>query len=290
MVKSYGDVRAVDGITFDVPEGAFFAFLGPNGAGKSTTISMICALSSPDSGSISMFGRDVSDISVRKDTGVVFQESMLDSRLTVRENLMVRASMYGLDDVETSVDRAIVDADCMGFSDRRYGTLSGGQKRRADIARALVHGPRFLILDEPTSGLDPHTRKSIWDTIHRLNRECGMTVFLTTHYMEEAANADDVVVINHGVIVAHGTPEQLKDEFSSDRMVVVPQDADAMASTLDFNDIGYTRNRDVFTIPLSSTIDAVPVIDLIRDNVRSFEVRTGTMDEAFVAITGGNGS
>ena len=287
LVKTYGELRAVDGISFSVPEGSFFAFLGPNGAGKSTTISIICSLLGRDSGTVRIFGRDVSDPSIRDDIGVVFQDSMLDPKLTVRENLTIRASMYSLKDVRSSVDRAMNDADCTDFADQRYGTLSGGQRRRADIARALVHSPRILILDEPTSGLDPHTRKVIWDSIYGLNRECGMTVLLTTHYMEEAANADDVVVIDHGSIVAHGTPEQFREMYSRDRMTVVPTDATIMKDRLDGLGVTYSQEREVFTIELSATVDAIPIMDSIRDIVVSFEVRMGSMDDAFVSITGG---
>ena len=287
LVKSYDGLCAVKGISFSVPEGSFFAFLGPNGAGKSTTISIICSLLSRDEGSVRIFGRDVSDPGIRNDIGVVFQDHMLDQDLTVRENLMVRASMYSLKDVRSAVDRAMTDADCLDFADQRYGTLSGGQRRRADIARALVHSPRILILDEPTSGLDPHTRKVIWESIIRLNRECGMTVLLITHYMEEAANADDVVIIDRGSIVAHGTPEHLREMYSHDRMIIVPTDVDRMAERFDSMDVRYVVDRDVFTIHLSSTADAIPILDSIRDLVSSFEVRMGSLDDAFVSITGG---
>lgn len=287
LVKTYGDMRAVDGIGFSVPEGSFFAFLGPNGAGKSTTISIICSLLEQDSGDVRIFGRDVSDPTIRNDIGVVFQDPMLDPKLTVRENLEIRASMYGLKDVRSAVERAMADADCTEFSKQRYGTLSGGQRRRADIARALVHSPRVLILDEPTSGLDPHTRKVIWESVFRLNRQNNMTVLLTTHYMEEAANADDVVVIDHGRIVAHGTPEELRERYSRDRMTVVPKDVSSMKDTLDSLGVRYSLERDVFTIELGATVDAVPIIDSVRDMMVSFEVRMGSMDDAFVSITGG---
>lgn len=287
VVKTYGDVKAVDGISFDVPEGSFFAFLGSNGAGKSTTISMICSLCKPDHGTIEVFGRNVSDVSVRKDIGVVFQDPMLDGPMTVRENLEVRASMYGLADICGAVESAISCTGCSEFADRKYATLSGGQRRRADIARALVHGPRLLILDEPTSGLDPHTRMVIWDTILSLNRGRGMTILLTTHYMEEAAGADDVVVIDHGSVVAHGTPEELKEEFSSDRLVIVPKDASSLKLRLECASIQYTVSRDVFTIQLGSTSEAIPLIDMLKEDIASFEVRMGTLDEAFIAITGG---
>ena len=288
LVKTYGELRAVDGISFSVPEGSFFAFLGPNGAGKSTTISIICSLLGRDSGTVRIFGRDVSDPGIRDDIGVVFQDSMLDPKLTVRENLTIRASMYSLKDVRSAVDRAMKDADCSDFMDQRYGTLSGGQRRRADIARALVHSPRLLILDEPTSGLDPHTRKVIWDSVFRLNREKGITVLLTTHYMEEASNADDVIIIDRGNITVRGTPEQLKDAYSRDRMVLVAKQPEAMAKYLSDMGIAFKEARGTFTIELTSTLDTIPIIGSVKDMIDSFEVRTGTLDEAFVSITGGD--
>ena len=287
LVKSYGDVQAVKGISFDVPQGSFFAFLGPNGAGKSTTISSICSLLAPDSGTIEIMGKDITDPSVRSSLGVVFQDPALDKKLTVRENLTVKGSLYGIDNLETAVDKAIAEADCVEFADRRYGTLSGGQRRRADIARALVHSPRILILDEPTSGLDPHTRKLLWDGIFRLNKEQGITVLLTTHYMEEAAEADDVVIIDHGEIVAHGTPTELKEMFSSDRLTIVPKEADVVEKILSDAGIGFSADKSILTVPLTRTVDAIPVLELVKEHIASFEVRTGSLDDAFVSITGG---
>ncbi|MGN0098184.1 MAG: ABC transporter ATP-binding protein [Candidatus Methanomethylophilaceae archaeon] len=284
--KSFGDVLAVKGITFDVSEGSFFAFLGPNGAGKSTTISIICSLLEKDSGDVTVFGKDTSDPSMRNAIGVVFQDSMLDQRLTVRENIRIRGSMYGLDDLEKAVDDAITEADATEFADRPYGKLSGGQRRRADIARALVHRPRLLILDEPTAGLDPQTRKNIWDTITDLNRRSGLTVFLTTHYMEEAAGADDIVVINRGEIVAHGTPATLRESFCSDSMMVQPKDMDSVRKVLDNSGIGYRIENDTVVIPLASTLDSVPIIASLDGMMASLEVRTGTLDDAFINITG----
>lgn len=284
--KSFGDVQAVKGITFDVPEGSFFAFLGPNGAGKSTTISIICSLLARDSGDVTVFGKDTSDPSMRNSIGVVFQDSMMDQRLTVRENIRIRGAMYGLEDLDTAVDTAISEADATEFADRPYGKLSGGQRRRADIARALVHRPRLLILDEPTAGLDPQTRKNIWETITDLNRGSGLTVFLTTHYMEEAAGADDIVVINKGEIVAHGTPATLRESFCSDSMLVQPKDMDSVKKVLDSSGIRYNVENDTIVIPLTSTLDSVPIIASLDGMMLSLEVRTGTLDDAFINITG----
>lgn len=286
--KSYGNLEAVKGISFDVPEGSFFAFLGPNGAGKSTTISIICSLLGFDSGVVEIFDKPVSDPSVKADIGVVFQDPMMDGKLTVRENLELRGGMYGLsrDALPSSVDRAISVSDSSEFADRPYSKLSGGQRRRADIARALVHRPRLLLLDEPTSGLDPQTRRHIWETVTRLNREEGMTVLLTTHYMEEAAGADDVVIINHGEIVAHGSPATLRERYCSDRMVVVPTDMDVVRGILDSSGISYTVRADTIEIPLTRTIDAVPLVERLNGLMESLEVRNGTLDDAFIRITG----
>lgn len=287
--KSYGDREAVKGIDFEVPEGSFFAFLGPNGAGKSTTISIICSLMEQDSGEVLLFGNDSSLPEVRRDIGVVFQDSMMDRMLTVRENVTLRGSMYGLtgDDLKDAVSSAISKADAMEFADQRYGQLSGGQRRRADIARALVHSPRILLLDEPTSGLDPQTRKTIWETITTLNRESGMTIFLTTHYMEEASESDDVVIIDHGTIVAHGTPVQLREKYCSDNMVLVPLDMEKLCSTLDSSGTPYTVVKDVIHMDIQNTMDALPIIESVKDLISSFEVRMGTLDDAFINITGG---
>ena len=287
--KSYGDREAVKGIDFEVPEGSFFAFLGPNGAGKSTTISIICSLMEQDSGEVLLFGNDSSLPVVRRDIGVVFQDSMMDRMLTVRENVTLRGSMYGLtgDDLKDAVSSAISKADAMEFADQRYGQLSGGQRRRADIARALVHSPRILLLDEPTSGLDPQTRKTIWETITTLNRESGMTIFLTTHYMEEASESDDVVIIDHGTIVAHGTPVQLREKYCSDNMVLVPLDMEKLCSTLDSSGTPYTVVKDVIHMDIQNTMDALPIIESVKDLISSFEVRMGTLDDAFINITGG---
>ena len=284
--KSFGDVQAVKGISFDVPEGSFFAFLGPNEAGKSTTISIICSLLGKDSGEVTVFGKDSSEPSMRNTIGVVFQDSMLDQRLTVRENIAIRGAMYGLDNLDKAVEDALSEADATEFADRPYGKLSGGQRRRADIARALVHRPRLLILDEPTAGLDPQTRRNIWETITDLNRRSGLTVFLTTHYMEEAAGADDIVVINKGEIVAHGTPATLRESFCSDSMLVQPKDMDSVRKVLDGSGIEYNVENDTIVIPLASTLDSVPIIASLDGMMLSLEVRTGTLDDAFINITG----
>ena len=286
--KSYGDFEAVKGRSFDVPEGSFFAFLGPNGAGKSTTISILCSLLGHDSGTVEVFGKDPSQ--ARTEVGVVFQDHMLDDKLTVKENISLRGSMYGLkgQELKDAVDKVISLTDATEFADRKYGQLSGGQKRRADIARALVHGPKMIILDEPTSGLDPQSRTSLWKTVLNLNKETGLTVFLTTHYMEEATDADDIVIIDHGEIVAQGRSEELKEQYCSDYIRAYPKDARSFAKILEEKGIGYTSDKEVFIIPVDSTKDSLSMLNEIDDLLESFEVRMGTLDEAFIKITGGD--
>ena len=285
--KSYGDFEAVKGISFDVKEGSFFAFLGPNGAGKSTTISILCSLLDNDSGTVEVFGKDPKD--ARTEVGVVFQDHMLDDKLTVRENIAFRGSMYGLtgQELKDAVDKVIQLTDATEFADRKYGKLSGGQKRRADIARALVHGPKMIILDEPTAGLDPQSRTSLWRTVLNLNRETGLTVFLTTHYMEEATDADDIVIIDHGEIVAQGRSEELKEKYCTDYIKAYPKDAESFSKILEEKKLEYTSDKGVFTIPVETTKDSLSLLNDLNEYLESFEVKMGTLDEAFIKITGG---
>jgi multidrug/hemolysin transport system ATP-binding protein len=286
LEKSYGDFQAVRGISFSVRKGTFFAFLGPNGAGKSTTMSILCSLLSKDSGQVAIFGKDPED--AKMDIGIVFQENKLDVKLTVRENLTIRGSLYGFrrDDLSRRVEEALERTGSTEFADRLYSDLSGGQRRRAEIARAIIHGPKLLMLDEPTAGLDPQTRKLIWNNIHRLKEE-GMTVFLTTHYMEEAADAEDVVIINRGEIVAHGTPAVLKERYTSDYMEILPRDMAQAVSMLEGMGLGYTVRSDVLRVELKDTLDAIPIIERMKGCIESFEVHTGTLDDAFLEIIGG---
>ena len=287
--KSYGDFEAVKGISFDVKEGSFFAFLGPNGAGKSTTISILCSLLDLNSGTVEVFGKDPN--SARTEIGVVFQDHMLDDRLTVRENISLRGSMYGISgqELKDAVDKVIGLTDATEFADREYGQLSGGQKRRADIARALVHNPKMIVLDEPTAGLDPQSRTALWRTVFDLNRNTGLTVFLTTHYMEEASDADDIVIIDHGEIVAQGTSDELKEKYCTDYIRAIPKDQALFVNKLSFENIRFTEDKGIFTIPVKDTISSIGLLNKFKDDLESFEVRTGTLDEAFIKITGGAG-
>ncbi len=290
LKKSYGSVQAVRGVDFYVDAGTLFAYLGPNGAGKSTSIDMICTLLKPDAGRVvvdsHVLGRE--DDKIRSLIGVVFQDSVLDALLTVRENLAMRGSLYGLggEKLKNAVDAAAKAAETEDFIDRPYGKLSGGQRRRADIARALVNTPKVLFLDEPTTGLDPQTRQNVWETVRRLQKESGMTVFLTTHYMEEAAGADYVAVIDDGAIVAKGTPAKLREEYSSDHLRLVPKDAQALAAALGQAGLTFEATGGMFSLRVPKTIDALPILKDCEELIKGFEVLSGSMEEAFIGITG----
>ena len=290
LVKNYGEVKAVRGIDFHVKKGKLFAFLGPNGAGKSTTIDIICTFLQQDEGVVKVGGYTLGkeDTKIREIIGAVFQVGLLDDLLSVEENLRTRGSFYKIKGAE--LDEAVRHAvEVTGISNlfkRRYGQLSGGQRRRADIARALVHAPEILFLDEPTTGLDPQTRKNVWDTIERIQKDKGMTVFMTTHYMEEAANADYVIVIDNGKIVAEGTPAELKDEYSKDKLVLSTSRKEELAARLQELGLEYKQVADSFTIQITGSLEALPSIEATKDLLDSFEVLKGTMDDAFINITG----
>ena len=288
--KYFGEVKAVDDINFTVQEGQLFAFLGPNGAGKSTTIDIICTFLQADSGSVSVGGFELGkdDDAIRNIIGAVFQGNTLDPLLTVEENLRTRAGFYGLrgSALDSAIEHAVAATDVSSFVNRPYGKLSGGQRRRSDIARALVHTPKILFLDEPTTGLDPQTRQSVWDTITALQRDTGMTVFLTTHYMEEAAEADFVVVIDEGKIAAKGTPAELREQYSSDALHLYSDTPDTLVALLTSKGIEHSASADRVTVRIEDSFAALPLVEATRDHIRSFEVAAGSMDEAFIGITG----
>jgi multidrug/hemolysin transport system ATP-binding protein len=247
--KSYGNVHAVKGIDFYVESGKIFALLGPNGAGKSTTIDIICTFLKPDKGSVTVDGNVLGkdDNAIRMIIGAVFQDNLLDDLLTVEENLRVRGSFYGIkgERLKESLRKA---AEVTGVGDllrRPYGKLSGGQRRRCDIARALINTPKILFLDEPTTGLDPQTRKNVWETVSNLQKSTGMTVFFTTHYMEEASDADYVIIIDNGIIAAKGTPADLKEKYSSDKLSLVCTDIDRVIAGLSEMQTPFVKTRTV---------------------------------------------
>ena len=290
LSKKYGNVEAVKNIDFYVEQGKLFAFLGPNGAGKSTTINILCTLLSYESGNIviddHILGKD--NQYIREQIGIVFQESVLDPLLSVSENLIARGSFYNMKQKELleAVDEAMRIVDISDLKNRRYDKLSGGQRRRVDIARALIHHPKILFLDEPTTGLDPQTRRNVWNTILKLQKDKGMTVFLTTHYMEEAAEADYVIVIDKGQIAAKGTPTELREKYSSDSIQIKPLDKQAAIAILNENKITFYESTDLLIVNLKSTVEAIPLLKLLQEQVVSFQVLNGTMDDAFIGITG----
>ena len=290
LKKSYGQVEAVKDISFQVEEGKLFAFLGPNGAGKSTTIDIISTLLKQDEGQVSIKGNILGqdDEKIKSLIGVVFQDSLLDNLLTVKENLLLRGSFYGLSKKERleAIDKAASTCGVVDFLNRPYGKLSGGQRRRSDIARALINTPEILFLDEPTTGLDPQTRRNIWKAIKEMQRSHGMTVFLTTHYMEEAADADYVLVIDDGKLVAGGTPAQLKDQYTRDRLVLTAGDVFTLQDRLVADGYDVKVVADTISLSLESTFEALAIVEKYRGELLSFEVLKGTMDEAFINITG----
>lgn len=290
LCKQYGKQQAVKGISFTVEQGTLFAFLGENGAGKSTTIEILCTLLKKSSGQVTIngFTLDASNdnADIRKSIGVVFQQSLLDERLTVRENILHRGKTYGLSKTQLTDNYQFVSTylHLEDIEKKKYGTLSGGQKRRADIARALIHRPSILFLDEPTTGLDPQTRQFVWQAIKQLQLETNMTVFLTTHYMEEAAVAHQVTVIKQGNIVAQGTPDALKTKYAYDSMALVFQNAQEGVKFLEENAISYTEKQGIYTIRLSSTLQALPLLKKAEPLIASFEVIKGSMDDVFLHI------
>ena len=286
LKKSFKDVKAVDDLSFTVREGELFAFLGVNGAGKSTTISIICGQLRKDSGKVIVDGCDIDkDIDApKKGLGVVFQTSGLDKQLSVYENLRSRAALYGIfgKNFEEKLKVLCELLDLGEILKRPVGKLSGGQSRRVDIARAIIHDPKILILDEPTTGPDPQTRKNIWNVIEKLRRERGVTVLLTTHYMEEAADADYVVIIDSGKISAKGTPLELKNNYTGDFITIYG------AAEEDIKKFGFTYEhiRDAVRIAVPNTAAATELIVKYPELFSDYEITKGKMDDVFIAVTG----
>ncbi len=286
LKKSFGEVKAVNDLSFCVKKGELFAFLGENGAGKSTTISILCGTLQKDSGSVTVDGKNVDEHSeaVKRKLGVVFQNSVTDKPLSVKDNLKSRAALYGI--YGKAFEKRLSELDNMlGLKElykRAVGKLSGGQRRRVDIARALFHKPQILILDEPTTGLDPQTRKTVWSVIERLRKQEGMTVFLTTHYMEEAAEADYVVILDRGQISAKGTPIALKNEYTGDFITlygVSEEEAATLGRAVEKVAGGYR-------IEVKDTEEATSLVLKYPRLFRDYEITKGKMDDVFLAVTG----
>lgn len=286
LCKSFGDVKAVQNLSFQVKKGELFAFLGVNGAGKSTTISILCGQLAKDAGTVFVCGEDVEKgmEKICRKLGVVFQNSVLDQALSVRDNLRSRAALYGINGADFKKRLAEL-AELLDFGDllgRTVGKLSGGQRRRIDIARALVHKPEILILDEPTTGLDPQTRKLLWEVVSDLRKKENMTVFLTTHYMEEAADADYVIILDSGKIAAEGTPLALKNRYTGDFITIYGL-TDVQINELD---MPHESLRDAIRVAVPDTAAATALIIKHPDLFRDYEITKGKMDDVFLAVTG----
>ncbi len=288
LQKSFGTVRAVRDLSFCVRQGELFAFLGVNGAGKSTTIKILCAQLQKDAGRVAIDGTDLDEnaFAIKEKIGVVYQNSLLDASLSVYENLRCRAALYGIvgDAFAARLAELCELLSLHELLSRTVGKLSGGQRRRIDIARALLHQPKILILDEPTTGLDPQTRRLLWSVIEKLRRKTGMTVFLTTHYMEEAADADFVVILDNGSVVAQGTPHELKTQYARDTVTLYGVAQEVVESL----GLPYHAVRDGFALSVESTRAATDLILAHPDLFCDYEVVRGNMDAVFLAVTGKN--
>ncbi len=284
LSKSYGDIKAVDDISFNVFEGELFAFLGVNGAGKSTTINMLCNISKPDSGTVKICGYDLGSIEAKKAIGVVFQGSVLDKRLTVLENLKSRAAYYNLSKIELE-ERIKYLTELLDLKDilkMKYMNLSGGLKRRCDIARALINNPKILFLDEPTTGLDPKSRLMVWKAIDDLRKTANLTVFLTTHYMEETKDANRVVIIDHGHLLVNDSPIKLKEKYTKNYIKLYSEKDSKVEEKL--NTYDYRTNA--YYIPFDKSSDVIEFIEKNKDILKDFEVIKGDMDDVFLNVTG----
>jgi ABC-2 type transport system ATP-binding protein len=292
LAKRYGDVTAVAGIDFDVMPGETFGFLGPNGAGKSTTINMLCTLVTPTGGSATVAGHDVvaRRHQVRRNIGLVFQDTTLDSYLTAERNLQFHAELYG---VPKSVvdDRIHQVLDMVGLWERRGSlvrTFSGGMQRRLEIARGLLHSPRVLFLDEPTVGLDPQTRSSIWDYINELKRREEITIFLTTHYMDEAEHCDRIAIIDNGRIVVLDSPDVLKASVGKDRVQLhTADDSAAIQALKERFDIAAAIHEGAVTFAVPGGEQFVPrLFAELGVPIQAVSVARPSLDDVFMSYTG----
>ncbi len=290
LTKKFKEVTAVNDISFSVQKGELFGFLGENGAGKTTTINMLCTLLAVTSGEAVVAGSRLGkeDNQIKRSIGVVYQDNCLDEILTVKQNLVSRGALYesSRQKQQENLERVCDILDLKELMNRRYGKLSGGQKRRCEIARALLHTPEILFLDEPTTGLDPASRQSVWESIHRLQKELGMTVFLTTHYMEEAAKANHIGIMQKGRLVQYGTPFELKEQFAKDKLLLVPEAGkeEQLQRLLLERGIKSKRKDAGLRVYLSSTMEALPVLELVKECITGFEVIQGTMDDVFLNV------
>ena len=287
--KSYETLKAVDDISFDVERGSLFSFLGENGAGKSTTINIIASILEKDSGLVIIDGHNLDEETnaIKKEIGIVFQNSVLDDVLTVEENILTRAKFYGLsrkDRIKRLKELSLL-LNLTPILKQPVKKLSGGQRRRVDIARSMIHKPKLLILDEPTTGLDPKTRLDVWHMIDKLRTETNMTVFLTTHYLEEAERATNVVIMDHGHIIAEGTPTELKNLYSHDYVIVYAKKNHVFDEAFKGFKFGYSEDSSSYNIIVKNSEEAKKLIEDNRSLIGDFEVKKGSMDDVFLNLT-----
>lgn len=294
LVKYFKDIKAVDDISFRIERGELFGFLGVNGAGKSTTINILCTLFTQTAGTAEICGYRLGkdNEAIRHKIGVVRQNNCLDDDLSVKENLLVRGSLYERD--RARLKKKLSDVcEIMGLQDvygRRYARLSGGQKRRCEIAGALLHVPEILFLDEPTTGLDPATRKDVWESVEKLRQELKMTVFLTTHYMEEAARASTIAVLDAGQIKEQGTPFYLKEQYAKDKLKLMPKPGkkEPLWEALVEENLSCQRKEEYVILTLENSMQALPLLEKYQFLLAGFEMVQGTLDDVFLHITDRN--
>lgn len=292
LSKSYGELKAVDDVSFSVKKGAMFAFLGVNGAGKSTTINIICSILKKDGGKIYVNGHDLDDdaFKIKREIGIVFQSSVLDKELTVKQNLEIRSSFYSLtkEERKANLEEIVRLLELEPILNRAVKNLSGGQMRRVDIARAMVHKPNLLMLDEPTTGLDPKTRLAVWSLIDGIRSSTGMTVFLTTHYLEEAEKASDVVIMDKGRIIVRGTPNELKNRYSNDKIVCYRSPDEQFEGALERKNVPYSYDAEhgAYSLIIKDTAEAKRILREFDGYLTDVEILKGNMDDVFLNVTG----
>ena len=290
FTKRYGNFTAVNDISFSVEEGTIFAFLGPNGAGKSTTINTLCTIFEKTSGTLTIDGKDVMDQKgeVRSAIGVVFQDSTLDAKMTVEENLKMHCVFYNIPkkEVEERIQFVLKLVDLLGERKKLVGALSGGMKRRVEIARGLIHYPKVLFLDEPTTGLDPQTRAHIWEYIIKLQKERNITIFLTTHYMEEAEICNKIAIIDGGVIVAHDTPYALKKMYTKDKAYINTKNEKELERLLVQYELEHVKKDGYYKVEAENLDRLLQVLSIHKEDITNIEIKKGTFNDVFLEITG----